>query len=299
MPELRRRSLGFTLIEMSIVLVIIGLIIGGVLVGRDLIKASEIRATVSQYEKYNSAVNTFYGKYGGLPADLVTASAQAYGFPWCTYTTQVGNGDGLITDRRGGVNQPEGEPLLFWPYLTVSQLVEGSYGVNLYPNNAAYPGINNNPGDPGWGSNPAGFYPTAKVRSKSYWLVGSNSGVNYYVLAGVNEWGLASNGAYYTFNQSNALSPVEAFGIDSKVDDGLPNTGRVQARVNFTGNSNNGGVDLLFTPLAANTAGTFATTPASGTCQIGSSAATDPANTYAVGSASGSSPACNLRLQFQ
>ena len=33
---------GFTLIELSIVLVIIGLIVGGVLVGQDLIKAAEI-----------------------------------------------------------------------------------------------------------------------------------------------------------------------------------------------------------------------------------------------------------------
>lgn len=42
---------GFTLIELSIVLVIIGLIVGGVLVGRDLIKAAEVRAQVSQIEK--------------------------------------------------------------------------------------------------------------------------------------------------------------------------------------------------------------------------------------------------------
>ncbi len=47
---------GFTLIELSIVLVIIGLIIGGVLVGKDLIKAAEIRATISQINKYNHAV---------------------------------------------------------------------------------------------------------------------------------------------------------------------------------------------------------------------------------------------------
>ena len=49
---------GFTLIEMSIVLVIIGLIIGGVLLGRDLISAAAVRAQIAQIEKYNAAVNT-------------------------------------------------------------------------------------------------------------------------------------------------------------------------------------------------------------------------------------------------
>ena len=63
------KNKGFTLIELSIVLVIIGLIVGGVLVGQDLIKAAEIRATVSQVEGYNSAVNTFRLKYNGLPGD--------------------------------------------------------------------------------------------------------------------------------------------------------------------------------------------------------------------------------------
>ena len=43
-----QRHQGFTLIELSIVLVIIGLIIGGVLVGRDMIHAAQIRATISQ-----------------------------------------------------------------------------------------------------------------------------------------------------------------------------------------------------------------------------------------------------------
>lgn len=35
-----RRRIGFTLLEMSIVLVIIGLLVGGILVGRDLVKAA-------------------------------------------------------------------------------------------------------------------------------------------------------------------------------------------------------------------------------------------------------------------
>jgi len=42
---------GFTLIELSIVLVIIGLIVGGILVGQDLIRAAELRKLYSEKEK--------------------------------------------------------------------------------------------------------------------------------------------------------------------------------------------------------------------------------------------------------
>jgi prepilin-type N-terminal cleavage/methylation domain-containing protein len=57
------RAAGFTLIEMSIVLVVIGLIVGAIMVGQNLIAAAAIRAQITQIEKYNSAVNTFRGKY--------------------------------------------------------------------------------------------------------------------------------------------------------------------------------------------------------------------------------------------
>lgn len=57
----------FTLFELSIALVIIGLIVCGVLVGQGLIRAPGVRAAITQIEKYNTAVNTFVGKYGYLP----------------------------------------------------------------------------------------------------------------------------------------------------------------------------------------------------------------------------------------
>src|SRR3984885_348580 len=76
----KEKEKGFTLIELSIVLVIIGLIVGGVLVGQDLIRAAQVRATVTQIEKYNSAVNTFRGKYGALPGDLNAGTAATFGF---------------------------------------------------------------------------------------------------------------------------------------------------------------------------------------------------------------------------
>jgi prepilin-type N-terminal cleavage/methylation domain-containing protein len=71
---------GFTLIEMSIVLVVIGLLVGGVLVGQDLIRAAYVRAQISQIEKFNTAVNTFYGKYQALPGDMNATTATNYGF---------------------------------------------------------------------------------------------------------------------------------------------------------------------------------------------------------------------------
>lgn len=72
-------ALGFTLIELSIVLVIIGLVIGGVLVGRTLITSAEIRGTISQIEKFDTATNTFRLKYGYLPGDIPPTSAAAFG----------------------------------------------------------------------------------------------------------------------------------------------------------------------------------------------------------------------------
>jgi len=68
------KTSGFTLIELSIVLVIIWLIIGGVLTGQDLIKSAEIRAQISQIEKYNTAVNAFKLKYNCTPGDCPNAT---------------------------------------------------------------------------------------------------------------------------------------------------------------------------------------------------------------------------------
>src|ERR1700679_178462 len=90
---------GFTLIELSIVLVIIGLIVGGVLVGQDLIRAAGVRATISQVEKFNTAVNTFRGKYGYLPGDIPQASVTQFGFavsPVRAGSRGQGDGNGLL-----------------------------------------------------------------------------------------------------------------------------------------------------------------------------------------------------------
>jgi prepilin-type N-terminal cleavage/methylation domain-containing protein len=93
-----RSHSGFTLIELSIVLVIIGLLVGGVLVGRDLIKASELRQLNSRFVELETAIHTFRLKYGvALPGDWNNADSFFGGQSYCISTTVCnGNGDGYI-----------------------------------------------------------------------------------------------------------------------------------------------------------------------------------------------------------
>lgn len=60
---------GFTLVELSIVLVIVGLLIGGILVGQSLIESAKLNRVISQLSQYDVAVTTFYTKYKQLPGD--------------------------------------------------------------------------------------------------------------------------------------------------------------------------------------------------------------------------------------
>ena len=59
----------FSLIELSIVLIIIGLLIAGVTGGASLIKSSELRAAISEARGWSTAVNGFYNQFNSFPGD--------------------------------------------------------------------------------------------------------------------------------------------------------------------------------------------------------------------------------------
>jgi prepilin-type N-terminal cleavage/methylation domain-containing protein len=128
---------GFTLIEMAIVLVIIGLIAGAVVVGQDLMRAAGVRATISQIEKYNTAVNTFREKYGYLPGDINASAAALFGFLPRGIYHGMGDGDGYIEGLYA--NSPStntgyaigyGETAMVWVDLSMANLIDGGFNTS-------------------------------------------------------------------------------------------------------------------------------------------------------------------------
>lgn len=228
----------FTLIEISIVLVIIGLIVGGILTGENLISAARQRATLAQIEKYNTAVNTFHNKFGGIPGDLLYSTAASFGLA-ATTSGGAGMGDdnGLVQDpgdvagaAEPNTNTPVGEILLFWRQLSDAGLINGTYGSDITVATAQGPPS----------INPDIDFPAAKIGRSSYVIVGSDStiGTNCFGILGLLPNGV-TGGAYGTANyypvRLDAFTPIEAYNMDIKIDDGLPMTGRVQARGNGAG----------------------------------------------------------------
>jgi len=211
---LKKHEEGFTLIELSIVLVIIGLIVGGILTGQDLIKAAQIRAEVSQLENYNTAVNTFHGKYNGIPGDLLSGSSffssvtdQSAG------TLGEGNGDGLVqsisaagTPCTTNYDCLAGENVVFWYELNAAGLIPDSTnkGFDYTAALSVSPSV----------------IPTGKIPGNNIMVNAGSTGYNYWVLAKVTGSGM-------TPTYGGGLTTIQAFQLDTKVDDGLPATGTV------------------------------------------------------------------------
>ena len=78
---------GFTLVELSIVLVIVGLLMGGVLVGRDLVRKAQLRTVLTDLEEVQSATRLFSEQYNALPGDIPNAT---------DYWPSAG-GDGMVS----------------------------------------------------------------------------------------------------------------------------------------------------------------------------------------------------------
>lgn len=232
---IRHRTRGFSLVELSIVLVILGLLVGGVLSGQSLIRAAELRSVSSEYQRYYAAVQTFRDKYFALPGDMANATAFWGQATNCT----PGTGGGALTGGTCNGHTTNGvigeisnifelrERFYAWDHLARAGLVEGTFtglsGVgHVYDD--AIAGIN---------------VPRAKLGSNVGWCIGAGSySMPFRFNVDYNnsiEFGSTADpvAAYCSSGGSGnggmPLLPDEAWNIDVKLDDGMPARGKVLA----------------------------------------------------------------------
>lgn len=218
---------GFSLVELSIVLVILGLLTGGILGGQALIRAAELRAVGTEYSRWVTATQTFRDKYFAIPgdmrnatqfwgrmnsnADCVTNSSAA------VVSTGVCDGNGTGTINQAGAPSQVYEGSQFWRQLAAAGLIEGTFS-----------GL---AGSAGTQNCVIGTdCPRSRLPNAGW---GPLTLTNY---AG-DTWSYAYDyGNTYRFGAKNTaapggavLKPEEAWGIDTKLDDGRPASGTVIA----------------------------------------------------------------------
>ena len=221
---------GFTLTEISIVLVVIAMLLGGVLVGKDLIRSAEIRALISEVNNYKKATEIFRTKYGSLPGDMYNATTYwgtassgcsgaasfALGATAFSGGTCNGDGDGLVEKGTAGTTA---EIATLWQQLALSGIIEGKYSGTA----TSYGYRNCTIGT---------TCPASKMKPVGIALDSSFSG---YVSSNTYVWDANYSNAFYvgaspTWDVSlegAAFIPSDAWSIDVKTDDGLPANGRV------------------------------------------------------------------------
>lgn len=222
---------GFTLIELSIVLVIIGLVTGGITLGRHLIRSAELKALVSSIREYETALNAFKLKYNEIPGDLPADMASSLNWNARSGADGCGDGDGKLEGVVGYPTRVGGcEATLFWSDLADAGFISGNYDTA-------------NGSDPPSSQVDSGFddyYPPSKYGAGTNvvaWggskILGGNGMVKdkTITLSILRIKHIRTDGFIKTGRTSMSYMPVhDMHGVDVKIDDGLPITGKVVAQ---------------------------------------------------------------------
>lgn len=209
---------GFTLVELSIVLVIIGLLIGGILVGQSMIESAKINSVVRQVQQLNILVGQFKSTYRYYPGDLPDAYSYfgancgpnsvkggiSFQVPGCN-----GDGDGIV--KSSHPNESDN----FWWHMSLSGIGDFNYTSPFLDQE---------------------FIADQNIPSSEFdTILRANNGASDGFVLGMHKL-LTST----TITDTSTIPPAIAYSIDNKLDDGNSITGKVKERRSFYTSGGNG-----------------------------------------------------------
>ncbi len=217
------KSPGFTLVELSIVIIIIGFLIAGISAGSSLIKQAALNSVVSDMQGFQAAYNNFVLRYNAVPGDMNNAETYwpSGGSSPCSVTADNcnGNGNGIIDYN---VFALPDETASAWRELSLANMI--STGIEVIPDvwgNQLVPGSN---------------IPASKITGMGYLMVGAGSSFGYATTGqNTTAWNDGSTNAVYLGKpgyptdpytsglDAPALKAEDAFNMDKKIDDGTVN----------------------------------------------------------------------------
>lgn len=213
---------GFTLVELSIVIVIIGLLVGGIAGFRNYTKNAGYTTMMNEGKYYVNAFNQFQTRYNGPPGDYCstatvcgTSAAQTANTVWPT--TNNGDGNGVI---RAAATAFTREQYYAFQHLALAGLIQGVYSGAVNGSGGATAGLNV-PGSPAAGAAYVFDHPDTldgNVSGDALYFDGLYGNVLF--IAGLND-----NSA--TNPSQPLITPKTALQLDEKFDDGQPGLGNI------------------------------------------------------------------------
>lgn len=207
------RSSGFSLVELAISVSAVGILLGLVVGGVGVLDSSRIASTVTQIDTIKKSVNVFRDTYHAMPGDLNRATSLIDN---CDTTFSCGDGDGngaigtgdaLDVEWNEGVSEDD-ETLYAWRHLALSQIMPQAAGRT---------------GTVGWGdSHPSSSFGGGVeiFYDADHAFLGDSHGAGHYLR-------YADSFVESELENGDGLLALSARGVDRKIDDGHPFSGRV------------------------------------------------------------------------
>lgn len=215
---------GFTLVELSVVLVILALLAGGIRGGQSLIRAAQLRNVSVEYAQWKTAIGAFQTRYAALPGDMPNATEYwgradngSFSGQCANRVTNQGTGTQTCNGNGDGkVRFDDNEMFRFWQHLANAELIPGNYtgirgsgGVHHHELGVNAP-VSKIQGV-GWG-----FDEASKSGHGGYWDIWGEEPNNTWVVGAPT---------LYHGPEAEAFTPDEVWSIDTKMDDGKPGQG--------------------------------------------------------------------------